>query len=121
MCKFNYKTIKENIQEVAKDSKALIKKCENWHEQHKKQTFIVGIIDERYYLTGYIIRWAQVQISKILFDEYINKSKGSKTVILSMRDIFTIEEDYQKYVKYETEELNGYEIDTPNSFDYLIQ
>lgn len=120
MCKFNYKNSKENIQEIIKDSKSLVQKCKAFYAKHKTQLFTVGIIDERYQLTGYVIRWAQVKISQKKFDEYINTNKNKQCPIMSMHDIFTEEEEYKKYVKYESDELNGGENDTPEEFDYYI-
>lgn len=122
---FDYAQTKKNIIEFTQDAKKAFSVCFNWLSQYNKKEIIVGIIDERYQLTGYIIRWGRVKIAPKQWQkvwERYQKNPPVLSVLLSLHDLFT-DDEYNKYVLYESNELHGFEDDTPEieEFDWLIQ
>lgn len=117
-----YKEIKEDIMEIKKDAPKMWRGLRSVFHKHKSTELIVGFIDNRYFEKDYVIRWAKLNIAPHILEDKIEKIKKETpyTLISSASDLFT-EKEYKDYVLFESDELSGYETDTPTMFDILIQ
>lgn len=92
-------------------------KISKWFANHKTVELTIAFIDERYSLTGYIISYGRLKISK---EKLRQLCTTERHWVVGLEDYLT-KKEYKKYVIEDSGELNGYEIDTPENFDIIIK
>jgi hypothetical protein len=113
-----YKDAKEDLIELKKDISCLAKQGLNFGKENLPKQMILGLIDHRYFVNGYVIKWAAVRISNSKLEQLLTDRIKSNRTIFTFRDLFL--DEYDKYIIFESDELNGFEDNTPEIFDTLI-
>lgn len=85
-----------------------------------KRQIKIAFIDDRYNLTGYIISYCILSITSKELENLLNEITTSRHWLIGCSDCLT-KKEYQKYVIYDSGELNGYETDAPVDFDIFIK
>lgn len=91
----------------------------DWGKDHfVKKEIKIAFIDDRYQLTGYIISYGILYLTKHQLQTIL---KHHRYWQIGCEDFLT-QEEYQ-YVLYDSHELSGYELDTPElcEFDIIIK
>lgn len=108
---------KETYTQIKEQITKLFQEIEN---RFVKKQITIAFIDDRYYLTGYIISYCILSITSKELEDLLNEIATSRHWTVDCKDCLT-KEEYQKYVIYDSDELNGYETDVPTNFDIFIK
>jgi hypothetical protein len=98
-------------------AKQLLVNAWNWFDERIAKELLIVFADKRYYITGYLISWGKIKISIKQLEELCSIERYWA---VGLSDYLT-EEEYKKYVLEDSGELNGYETDTPENFDIMIE
>lgn len=94
-------------------------RVKNFFANKIKSEFTIAFIDERYFYNGYICSYSKIKIPLEELQKILLREQNNYHFIYEISDLFT-KEEYKKYVLFNSGELNGYELDTPDSFDIYI-
>ena len=88
-----------------------------WWDKQKAKELTIAFVDERYYMTGYLISWGKLKISQMQFEELCTTGRHWNVGLID----YLTEEEYKKYVLEDSGELSGYETDMPENFDIVVK
>ena len=91
----------------------------NLKKQQIKE-LIIAIIDDRYYINGYINRWGIIKCSENELQKSLSCITEYLTGFWQNPSISEIFNKTRINILYENDELSDYETDTPDQFDFYI-
>lgn len=110
---------KDDINDTKNLIKKILKKLKNFFANNIPRELTIAFIDERYNITGYIISYSKIKISLNKFKKILQREKDNKQ-LYEITNLLN-QKEYKKYVIFNSGELNGFEIDTPDNFDFYIE
>lgn len=105
-----------DLADCKKELKKFLPKIKQYWKNAIPRKYSIALVDDRYTITGYIIQWGIIKISLKKLKRILKQHCKTTVNAFSLTDIFN-----KKFFSYLSDELTGYENDTPNTFDIHIE